>query len=141
MSITHILRKFQSTHPIRSATANGSAEVWRQHDFNPRTPYGVRLTVYLVGFTLDLEFQSTHPIRSATKAISDFAGLFDISIHAPHTECDRHTGRIAYPLLCISIHAPHTECDPRFDLGTKPQSLFQSTHPIRSATGGGEIPP
>ena len=35
--------RFQSTHPLRGATIQIGLGVGRQHDFNPRTPCGVRL--------------------------------------------------------------------------------------------------
>ena len=40
-----------------------------------------------------------------------------------------------YALLCISIHAPHAGCDGNHDCGCTARVRFQSTHPMRGATG------
>ena len=85
---TTIVTQFQSTHPLRGATA--SCEAWNavkgEHFnprtpcgvrpcpippritvpyFNPRTPCGVRPAARLIE-RLTAEFQSTHPLRGAT---------------------------------------------------------------------------
>ena len=36
----------------------------------------------------------------------------------------------------ISIHAPREGCDPSTNTLYKPAFIFQSTHPVRGATGG-----
>ena len=59
-------KKFQSTRPIRGATLEAYAKAYESHDFNPRAPYGARLTVYCKVCVL-LVFQSTRPIRGATR--------------------------------------------------------------------------
>ena len=78
--------------------------------FNPRTPYGVRLTS---GQTKAPEptFQSTHPSRGATAGAELLAVPGLISIHAPLAGCD---------LACV--------------LPWIYRALFQSTHPLRGAT-------
>ena len=80
-----------------------------------------------------------------------------ISIHAPHAGCDA-TSLIRKIWSRISIHAPHAGCDirirnqlspnghfnPRTPCGVRPgmnatgesDMRFQSTHPMRGATGG-----
>ena len=59
---------------------------------------------------------------------------FLISIHAPHAGCDiRRQGRKERP--CISIHAPHAGCDSLFLSFLFVPVTFQSTHPMRGATG------
>ena len=113
--------------------------VGQAHDahFNPRAPYGAR--------------PSTTPPCSAGLAIS---------IHAPHTGRDAtpqlwirrstnfnprapYEARLAIVpdqrnLINISIHAPHTGRD-WYRTATAPlTSPFQSTRPIRGATGEGE---
>ena len=103
---------FQSTRPIRGATSititvvivfftisihaphTGRDEpasmspVPRFSDFNPRAPYGARLTAAILLTSAD-RFQSTRPIRGATgfRVITEFKELM-ISIHAPHTGRD-----------------------------------------------------
>ena len=78
--------------------------------FNPRTPYGMRLSVSKSMITFS-QFQSTHPLRDATDHIQP--------------ELPNHT---------ISIHAPLTGCDHVFETSTYPFTVFQSTHPLRDAT-------
>ena len=64
--LMHYQRKFQSTHPLRDATPAVMYHVAEHNYFNPRTPYGMRL--------------------SAGNTVGSGA---DISIHAPLTGCDR----------------------------------------------------
>ena len=56
---------FQSTHPLRGATVEASAPVFRYLYFNPRTPCGVRPFPSKYWFCWQI-FQSTHPLRGAT---------------------------------------------------------------------------
>ena len=145
---------FQSTHPLRDATK--VAEIQQDvifisihapltgcdfksiindlatADFNPRTPYGMRLERHS-GHLNSPVFQSTHPLRDATGGGYTNLTILDISIHAPLTGCDGFTKRsmskCAYfnprtpygmrlnPFIVrqqratISIHAPLTGCD------------------------------
>ena len=80
---------FQSTHPLRGATALTVVSVCTLRNFNPRTPCGVRRRA---------------PVKSS----------------ATHR---------------ISIHAPLAGCDPAFFRFTSEYVSFQSTHPLRGATG------
>ena len=41
--------------------------------------------------------------------------------------------------VSISIHAPREECDPRLRPPARGGWLFQSTHPVRGATGTCEM--
>ena len=147
---------FQSTHPLRDATHITIDITTLNSNFNPRTPYGMRLKVC--------------PMEII---------VFIISIHAPLTGCDflsyssllhslnfnprtpygmrplslqhlkdlklyfnprtpygmRHTIiAVPIPATSISIHAPLTGCDfaPFFKCAVL--LLFQSTHPLRDAT-------
>ena len=56
---------FQSTHPLRDATVSFTILIFIYVNFNPRTPYGMRLigNFFKVIFN---KFQSTHPLRDAT---------------------------------------------------------------------------
>ena len=105
--------KFQSTHPLRDATClsllhssmilyfnprtpYGMRLSWirrlsRQKHFNPRTPYGMRLT-HRYDLPNTFLFQSTHPLRDATVSEIVSAGCSEISIHAPLTGCDVRSG-------------------------------------------------
>ena len=169
---------FQSTHPLRDATKEEWSIIWillisihapltgcdakkikerqRERDFNPRTPYGMRLSV------------------------NEYKGVINyISIHAPLTGCDslgiRNRGvktnfnprtpygmrhrwfdyqsswyryfnpRTPYGMRPnwsnyqwmsrpISIHAPLTGCDVVLGAYNFDTTKFQSTHPLRDAT-------
>ena len=103
------------------------------HNFNPRTPYGMRLmkqlkntfqTIFqsthpLRDVTLKREmqeafekFQSTHPLRDATEELLKLGvDVKSISIHAPLTGCDYEYDDIIGWYVDISIHAPLTGCD------------------------------
>ena len=107
--ISTYARTFQSTHPMRGATSNGSSSKPR-HNFNPRTPCGVRPGI------------QSRPSR---------AGI--ISIHAPHAGCDGTT-KMTEDERRISIHAPHAGCDSPERDASEGVTLFQSTHPMRGAT-------
>ena len=86
------------------------------HNFNPRTPRGVRPGCLADG-AHDSKFQSTHPARGATIAARNFANAIMISIHAPREGCD--------PFMLSGY--------------TEEDYGFQSTHPARGATGYGNV--
>ena len=109
---THL--KFQSTHPLRGATASPkSAHIRHLHfnpHFNPRTPCGVR-----------------------PRGILRDAAIPDISIHAPLGGCD--DGICAAQEVGKDFN-PRTPCGVR-RRRTRQQGngyQFQSTHPLRGAT-------
>ena len=58
-----------------------------------------------------------------------------ISIHAPREGCDPPTDPIML-VTDISIHAPREGCDTDAMRISCRKILFQSTHPVRGATGG-----
>ena len=144
---------FQSTHPLRDTTwylkttmsdmdisihapltgcdIHNSLRISFGLNFNPRTPYGMRLylknslmresrfqsTHPLRDATMDAWtptkyrlFQSTHPLRDATYWYYSRTDVPKISIHAPLTGCDDYCNKRYYPHQ-ISIHAPLTGCD------------------------------
>ena len=122
--------------------------------FNPRTPCGVRQASFRKGSPL-LMFQSTHSLRSATVSLRLELVADNVSIHALLAECDIEIGLVR-PYGEVSIHALLAECDimpsavtptsccfnPRTPCGVRPfpcgwswlQTMFQSTHSLRSAT-------
>ena len=59
---------FQSTHPLRDATADIKPLPTKPKNFNPRTPYGMRL-FHAHNDAYIAIFQSTHPLRDATSFI------------------------------------------------------------------------
>ena len=82
------LRGFQSTHPVRGATAQPCPAVQ--------------------GYTI-----SIHAPRAGC---DDFMRVYDgknyrISIHAPRAGCDAVCPRAAFDVWIISIHAPRAGCD------------------------------
>ena len=102
-------QQFQSTRPIRGATIQGYTAHTQQAHFNPRAPYGARR--HASTKTLRTErFQSTRPIRGATGTILPFFCPYFISIHAPHTGRDGGVITLLTQEI-ISIHAPHTGRD------------------------------
>ena len=123
---------FQSTHPVRGATATCrhtpemhaiSIHAPREgcdpparttvpvfHVFQSTHPVRGATHVHSVGVATCEIFQSTHPVRGATTFCHSLSPCGYISIHAPREGCDVlviHAGvRIG-----ISIHAPREGCD------------------------------
>ena len=62
---------------------------------------------------------------------------FLISIHAPRAGCDVPSSCVPTEELKISIHAPRAGCDMRVVREHSFYFRFQSTHPVRGATGTG----
>ena len=147
---------FQSTHPLRGATLRPRSTGAIAHDFNPRTPCGVRHGL-AVGTFIPVAFQSTHPLRGATQLQTLVTDRFYISIHAPLAGCDADrpcsgtpryhfnprtpcgvrlagVGQLVSPYRPISIHAPLAGCDVRLPARLRGMRPFQSTHPLRGAT-------
>ena len=106
----------------------------------------------------DKVFQSTHPLRGATMEAEQLQRIWRISIHAPLAGCDDRSASTKRRTTSISIHAPLAGCDvprvgammakegyfnPRTPCGVRPRPVryvptvprFQSTHPLRGATG------
>ena len=126
----------------------------KQKGFNPRTPCGVRLKVY-INIAIISQFQSTHSLRSATVAHTTVIYPTGVSIHALLAECDGAMGLKAVPIPCFN---PRTPCgvrpqqggrvrlfprfNPRTPCGVRQKTgklshgrfTFQSTHSLRSAT-------
>ena len=125
---------FQSTRPIRGATSIRDRVRTNLRNFNPRAPCGAR--------------------RGRPQRVT---GASPISIHAPHTGRDCLPGGRRPPPVDfnprapygarrrvyaaqrqpdrISIHAPHTGRDPFGYTIEGKRYVFQSTRPIRGATG------
>ena len=100
---------FQSTLPLRGATANSDGADQRQCDFNPRSPYGERPRYNIHQIHLQ-QFQSTLPLRGATQPPENTDTAAQISIHAPLTGSDRGCPCFL-EVIMISIHAPLTGSD------------------------------
>ena len=147
---------FQSTRPIRGATCPGFCGFCGSGYFNPRAPYGARQRPYHAEYST-IGFQSTRPIRGATVCSLVADGCFTyFNPRAPYG-ARLITGHGLSIMGSISIHAPHTGRDvcslvadgcftyfnPRAPYGarlpafgdTPSAAVFQSTRPIRGATG------
>ena len=146
---------FQSTRPLRGATALNEANTETNKDFNPRAPCGARpqLTVsfclrYLFQSTRPLRgatgaadaralaagFQSTRPLRGATPRARRGGGGRGISIHAPLAGRDPRAAVTVANALEISIHAPLAGRDVSSRPSRTLRRRFQSTRPLRGAT-------
>ncbi len=133
-NLLNIPRKhgFQSTHPIRSATC--STAIRHCHSFRFQSTHPIRsATAACLQWLSSLSFQSTHPIRSATGTRGTYIRAFTISIHAPHTECDSRFFDGDYTSFYFNPRTPYGVRPTTFCQSELPV-LFQSTHPIRSAT-------
>ncbi len=145
---------FQSTHPLRGATATYldatldreisihaplagcdgipyGAPLFARH-FNPRTPCGVRR---IDSRTLRTHyiFQSTHPLRGATASCS--SARRGIKFQSTHP-LRGATRRLYTGLYVFRNFNPRTPCGVRQHRRPRDRrnSLFQSTHPLRGAT-------
>ena len=124
---------FQSTHPVRGATAFATSLPSRSSDFNPRTPCGVRQQVSTQQQPTNY-FNPRTPcgVRRSSSVLS-----FSRRCHFnQRTPCGvRPDVCILITLhVAISIHAPHAGCDPFKTVRSERLLLFQSTHPMRGAT-------
>ena len=94
MDVVDYLKTKISIHALRGEGDHNITRHDRQADphFNPRPPWGGRLTV--IGFFLcdDFLFQSTPSVGRATNAFCHFAASLDISIHALRGEGDAQNG-------------------------------------------------
>ena len=100
---------FQSTLPVGGATKRDGCGRQRSEDFNPRSPWGERLTGW-PPMPSSYGFQSTLPVGGATQQMAQqMQGQF-ISIHAPRGGSDA-ASQNAQNLTIISIHAPRGGSD------------------------------
>ena len=132
--------EFQSTLPVRGATLQPFPAIVFPDDFNPRSPCGERRRIR-PGQTHDGNI-SIHAPRAGSDSCYT-AGLYNPAHFNPRSPCgerhdrDRHSGSRD----AISIHAPRAGGD---DVQYIHYSLFmefQSTPPVRGATGRAFYPP
>ena len=102
---------FQSTRPVWGATPACTAPPIGLLRFNPRAPCGARPHFALM-YAQSSTFQSTRPVWGATVA----------------WRCTRFLTR-------VSIHAPRVGRDIDIPQGGEEDKMFQSTRPMRGATG------
>ena len=124
---------FQSTRPVRGATATASQTISASWSFNPRAPCGARLRANSKNRCLGcrfnprapcgarlsakgisrrrLAFQSTRPVRGATDASQIDRLTVSVSIHAPRAGRDLLAENLSRDALGVSIHAPRAGRD------------------------------
>ena len=106
-------KKFQSTRPVRGATALSMFTMRPRRDFNPRAPCGAR-HFHHAQLPFRNLFQSTRPVRGATRDLRITHIGTDISIHAPRAGRDNSSSHWATASAPISIHAPRAGRDPEY---------------------------
>ena len=144
------LALFQSTRPMRGATAYFDEKPVSQLYFNPRAPCGARpgrrtmpprhsrfqSTRPMRGATnacrtlhkATERFQSTRPMRGATIQPNFERSTFYISIHAPHAGRDLDELQLSRD-PGISIHAPHAGRDCSHSCPASPLRYFNPRAP------------
>ena len=124
---------FQSTLPVRGATAAGVPAAYLQRYFNPRSPCGERPVVG-VNASSSKGFQSTLPVRGATPPAQ--GGEADPSNFNPRSPCGERPFLPSAPPSSyqISIHAPRAGSDIAARHIVPRNDVFQSTLPVRGAT-------
>ena len=125
---------FQSTLPVRGATAGGCERMIAMLNFNPRSPCGERRKPVLFR-CIRFAFQSTLPVRGATAARQRYQRPNRrISIHAPRAGSD---GSGIAILRFPEDFNPRSPCGERQRQGkdiSDRTGEFQSTLPVRGAT-------
>ena len=99
--------------------------------FNPRTPHGVRPGFFCL-IVCPVGFQSTHPTRGATTTVLMLGSTYLVSIHAPHTGCDKNKASLVSGYQFQSTHPTRGATARRNSSSVS--FVFQSTHPTRGAT-------
>ena len=151
---------FQSTLPAGGATPPRRLRRRRKQNFNPRSPWGERLSRLLFP-SPSLRFQSTLPVGGATHPpqLQQVSG--HISIHAPRIGSDSRINSTASSSCYFNPRSPHGErhqfhglpgqsgyFNPRSPHGERPSIctvsshafLFQSTLPAWGATRRKSMP-
>ena len=80
-------KRFQSTHPLRGATAGFRPEISSTRFQSTHPLRGATRTSFTRVLSL-ASFQSTHPLRGATSGAGEWLYRQGISIHAPLAGCD-----------------------------------------------------
>ena len=128
-----LVAEFQSTRPVRGATSPALTARATRSRFNPRAPCGARRATVCHDGRSDW-FQSTRPVRGATTLKLQTLRATLVSIHAPRAGRDAHLVLNRQPAQ-VSIHAPRAGRDGFARSATRGRQRFQSTRPVRGATG------
>ncbi len=124
---------FQSTLPMRGATALAITYSCAGTDFNPRSPCGERRRTFIEP-CMRVLFQSTLPMRGATGRRYEDGYRGTISIHAPHAGSDVFYDMEDADHWKISIHAPHAGSDTSHALGAMRRGI--SIHAPHAGSDG-----
>ena len=101
---------FQSTLPVRGATAAGALPGRRRDNFNPRSPCGER-RIEAGDHAVNHDFNPRSPCGERQEPRVEFEIGEDISIHAPRAGSDEEP-RVEFEIgEDISIHAPRAGSD------------------------------
>ena len=137
----YAVAEFQSTRPLRGATAICSKTLAAPFNFNPRTPCGVRRCRAWYTRIGMRYFNPRTPCGVRLLPLCIWLFLVIISIHAPLAGCDHSQ---------TPCTARNRYFNPRTPCGVRPRSTrrcrfpdprFQSTHPLRGATAMMSHPP
>ena len=96
---------FQSTLPMRGATSDCLRTTRSRWNFNPHSPCGERLLLFVRMYFGTL-FQSTLPMRGATHVYALCRDFKDISIHTPHAGSDLSVPAGAAGYYDFNPHSP-----------------------------------
>ena len=125
---------FQSTRPMRGATF-AVVRLCEPVLISIHAPHAGRDGLYYKPDCGSKEFQSTRPMRGATSAYS--LPLLYCHDFNPRAPCGARPCcvRDRFQNIFISIHAPHAGRDRRPQTSRWQKAAFQSTRPMRGATG------
>ena len=125
--------RFQSTRPLRGATLVRPVSFFISIYFNPRAPCGARRSDTVMDPS-GILFQSTRPLRGATRWPRQSLLGRSISIHAPLAGRDMPPG---WQVQSRHNFNPRAPCGARLlrSASLSRSILFQSTRPLRGATG------
>ena len=126
------LRRFQSTLPLRGATAVRRPSV-RRRGISIHAPLTGSDRCFFFDVVITNRFQSTLPLRGATTFQAGTLYVRAISIHAPLTGSDRHLPLMPCKISNFNPRSPYGERPAEFDKNDDAQG-FQSTLPLRGAT-------
>ena len=115
--------QFQSTHPVRGATRAGLDWYWSKY-FNPRTPCGVRLLLYLSNMS-SLNFNPRTPCGVRLQGHYGAQGACDFN---PRTPCGVRRSCHTHLLPHRSNFNPRTPCGVR-PHGPHPMSTSKDFNP------------